>query len=77
MKIKYLYELIDDLLESDDDYEVQKEFLLSEIREHRLELLKIEVQNEYKEIERWEQLKYQQFITRWELKGQRRVERRI
>ena len=52
MKIKYLYELIDDLLESDDDYEVQKEFLLSEIREHRLELLKIEVQNEYKEIER-------------------------
>ena len=42
-KIKYLGELIDDLMEDTED-EIQKKYLQGEIEKHRLELLKIEVQ---------------------------------
>ena len=49
-KIKYLGELIDDLME-DTDEEIQKKYLQGEIEKHRLDLLKIEVQEEYQEIE--------------------------
>ena len=49
-KIKYLGELIDDLME-DTDEEIQKKYLLGEIEKHRLDLLKIEVQEQYQVIE--------------------------
>ena len=49
-KIKYLGELIDDLME-DTENEIQKKYLQGEIEKHRLELLKIEVQEQYQVIE--------------------------
>ena len=49
-KIKYLGELIDDLMEDAED-EIQKKYLQGEIEKHRLELLKIEVQEQYQVIE--------------------------
>ncbi len=49
-KIKYLGELIDDLMEDTED-EIQKKYLQGEIEKHRLELLKIEVQGQYQVIE--------------------------
>ena len=49
-KIKYLGELIDDLMEDTED-EIQKKYLQGEIEKHRLELLKIEVQEQYQAIE--------------------------
>ena len=49
-KIKYLGELIDDLMEETED-EIQKKYLQGEIEKHRLELLKIEVQEQYQAIE--------------------------
>ena len=49
-KIKYLGELIDDLMEDTED-EIQKKYLQGEIEKHRLELLKIEVQEQYQVIE--------------------------
>ena len=49
-KIKYLGELIDDLMEDTED-ETQKKYLQGEIEKHRLELLKIEVQEQYQVIE--------------------------
>ena len=51
-KIKYLGELIDDLMEDEDtEDEIQKKYLQGEIEKHRLELLKIEVQEQYQAIE--------------------------
>lgn len=51
-KIKYLGELIDDLMEDEDtEDEIQKKYLQGEIEKHRLELLKIEVQEQYQVIE--------------------------
>ena len=49
-KIKYLGELIDDLMEDTED-EIQKMYLQGEIEKYRLELLKIEVQEQYQVIE--------------------------
>ena len=49
-KIKYLGELIDDLMEDTED-EIQKKCLQGEIEKHRLELLKIEAQEQYQLIE--------------------------
>ena len=49
-KIKYLGELIDDLME-DTDEKIQKKYLQGEIEKHRLDLLKIEVQEQYQVIE--------------------------
>ena len=49
-KIKYPGELIDDLMEDTED-EIQKKYLQGEIEKHRLELLKIEVQEQYQVIE--------------------------
>ena len=49
-KIKYLGELIDDLIE-DIENEIQKKYLQGEIKKHRLDLLKIEVQEQYQVIE--------------------------
>ena len=49
-KIKYLGESIDDLMEDTED-EIQKKYLQGEIEKHRLELLKIEVQEQYQVIE--------------------------
>ena len=49
-KIKYLGELIDDLMKDTED-EIQKKYLQGEIEKHRLELLKIEVQEQYQVIE--------------------------
>lgn len=49
-KIKYLDELIDDLME-DTEKEIQKKYLQGEIKKHRLDLLKIEVQEQYQAIE--------------------------
>ena len=49
-KIKYLGELIDDLMEDTED-EIQKKYLQGEIEKHRLELLQIEVQEQYQVIE--------------------------
>ena len=49
-KIKYLGELIDDLMEDTED-EIQKKYLQGETEKHRLELLKIEVQEQYQVIE--------------------------
>ena len=49
-KIKYLGELIDDLMEDTED-EIQKKYLQGEIENYRLELLKIEVQEQYQVIE--------------------------
>ncbi len=49
-KIKYLGELIDDLMEDTED-KIQKKYLQGEIEKHRLELLKIEVQEQYQVIE--------------------------
>ena len=49
-KIKYLGELIDDLMEDTED-EIQKKYLQGEIERYRLELLKIEDQEQYQVIE--------------------------
>ena len=49
-KIKYLGELIDDLME-DTDEEIPKKYLQGEIEKHRLDLLKIEVQEQIQVIE--------------------------
>ena len=49
-KIKYLGELIDDLME-DTEEEIQKKYLQGEIEKHRLDLLKVEVQEQYQVIE--------------------------
>ena len=49
-KIKYLGELMDDLMEDTED-EIQKKYLQGEIKKHRLELLKIEVQEQFQAIE--------------------------
>ena len=49
-KIKYLGELIDDLME-DTDEEIQKKYLQGEIEKHRLDLLKIEAQEQCQVIE--------------------------
>ena len=49
-KIRYLRELIDDLMESTEE-KIQKKYLQGEIENHRLELLKIEVQEQYQVIE--------------------------
>ena len=49
-KIKYLGEMINDLMEDTED-EIQKKYLQGEMEKHRLELLKIEVQEQYQVIE--------------------------
>ena len=49
-KIKYLGELIDDLMK-DTDEEIQKKYLQGEIEKHRLDLLKIEAKEQYEVIE--------------------------
>ena len=49
-KIKYIGDLIEGLME-DTDEEIQKKYLQGEIEKHRLDLLKIEVKEQYEVIE--------------------------
>ena len=49
-KIKYIGDLIEDLMD-DTEGETQKRYLQSEIERHRLNLLKIEVKEQYEVIE--------------------------
>ena len=49
-KIKYIGDLIEDLMD-DPEGEIQKRYLQSEIEKHRLDLLKMEVQEQYQAIE--------------------------
>ena len=49
-KIKYIGDLIEDLMD-DTEGEIQKRYLQSEIEKHRLDLLKMEVQEQYQAIE--------------------------
>ena len=49
-KIKYIGDLIEDLMD-DTEGEIQKKYLQSEIEKHRLDLLKIEVKEQYEVIE--------------------------
>ena len=49
-KIKYIGDLIEGLMD-DAEGEIQKRYLQSEIEKHRLDLLKMEVQEQYQAIE--------------------------
>ena len=49
-KITYIGDLIEDLMD-DTEGEIQKRYLQSEIEKHRLDLLKMEVQEQYQAIE--------------------------
>ena len=49
-KIKYIGDLIEELMD-DTEGEMQNKYLQSEIEKHRLDLLKIEVKEQYEVIE--------------------------